>query len=641
MNKVLKDFIPEKTMPFLEDIPIKGCRKDEKDETLDRRGCRKYVGEHIQDCEKILSKLEEVHLTLSEVKSTFGVREIVIVGHLCGSYGQKPDPRKIDAIQRIKKFCRSLTEVRRFLGACVFYHVWIPHYAHVADPIYELCMKGVRFTWAEKHAKAIRKMKQLLSSSPFLKQIDYRCGRPVILTTDTSPIAIGWAVGQDDAKGDRFATRFGARVLSKRQRSYPHVKKELWRLVTAMKAEKEYLIGAEVVVETDCLPLLGMIANCMSTDMAMLNWIAYIKTLNPEFRHIAGKDNPLADMLSRVRYEGEEDMIEDTDDIGRKFYSVSQVEGDVEVVFREELYEGEWLDLGRYLESLEMQEGWSNTEFSRIRKKSYDYMLRDGYGCVGKITADGGELDAQEAKDFFKRYGLKLSLTTAYNPEGNAKSERRHPPIVKALVKACNGKVREWPRLFPFALWADRTTHSSVTGYMPAELVQGQKPIMPVEEQIPFWSVLPWADNLTREELLELRIRQLEQRDEDVCKALERLKAARLRNKDRFHRRHRLRPRAIEEGDWVLVYDSSLDNQHSAFKKFAKRWFGPYVVEHVYDNATYGLRELDGARLRRPIAGKRHKIFKKRDGDVELMDVRDDDRPEEIEEDLDDDDEVM
>ncbi|KAL3676054.1 hypothetical protein R1sor_026002 [Riccia sorocarpa] len=765
MNKVLKDFIPEKTMPFLDDVPIKGCREDEKDEALDTRGCRKYVTEHIEDCEKILSRLEEVHLTLSGTKSTFGVREIVIVGHLCGSYGRKPDPAKVNAIQKIREVCSSLTEVRRFLGALVFYHIWIPHYAHAADPLYELCRKDVKFKWTEKHAESMRKLKELLSTSPFLGRIDYQCGRPVILTVDTSPIAIGWAVGQNDAEGNRFAVRFGARVLSSRQRSYPQVKRELWGLVTAMKAEKEYLIGAEVVVETDCLPLLGMITKCTTADMTVLNWIAYIKTLNPEFRHIAGKDNPVADMLSRARYDGEEELVDDTDDIGTEFYSIAQVDGENEVLFREELYE----------------------EFKRIRKKAYGYMLEDGYlwkkpkqlggvpqrivcdretqvmlmkefheslwaghrgiwatftklkvrywwkniykdvvafvescltcqtysnirhrdglhptyplaihfkwvvdlvtmpvglwqmrylvlaredlsnqvegralrrntteavcrflledvvcryGCVGKITADGGELDAQEARDFFQRYGLKLSLTTAYNPEGNAKSERGHPPIVKALVKACDGRVREWPRLLPFALWADRTTHSSVTGYMPAELVQGQKPIMPVEEQVPTWSVLPWADNLTREELLELRIRQLEQRDEDVRTALERLKEARLSNKDRFDKRHRLRPKPVEEGDWVLVYDSNLDNQHSALKKFAKRWFGPYVVEKVYDNATYGLRELDGARLRRPIAGKRVKIFKKRNEDMDVIDTMEDGRPFE-DEDIDDEDEVM
>ena len=67
------------------------------------------------------------------------------------------------------------------------------------------------------------------------------------------------------------------------------------------------------------------------------------------------------------------------------------------------------------------------------------------YGCVGKIVADRGELDAEEAEDLFDWLGVKLSLTTAYNPEANGKVERRHGPIVKALVRACEGRVGNWP----------------------------------------------------------------------------------------------------------------------------------------------------------------------------------------------------
>ena len=52
------------------------------------------------------------------------------------------------------------------------------------------------------------------------------------------------------------------------------------------------------------------------------------------------------------------------------------------------------------------------------------------YGCVGKITADRGELDTDKARKFFGQIGVKLALPTAYNPEGNKKSERGHPPIV-------------------------------------------------------------------------------------------------------------------------------------------------------------------------------------------------------------------
>jgi translation initiation factor IF-1 len=132
---------------------------------------------------------------------------------------------------------------------------------------------------------------------------------------------------------------------------------------------------------------------------------------------------------------------------------------------------------------------------------------------------------------------------------------------------------------------------------------------------------------MSREELLAARIRQLERRPEDVERATEKLRTARIRNKERFDRTHRLRPKKIEEGDWVLVYDSSLDNQHKAARKFARRWFGPYVVTSVDDNGTYHLAELDGTRITVLVAGKRVMAFKKRDNDeLDLETGGDDDK---------------
>ena len=160
-----------------------------------------------------------------------------------------------------------------------------------------------------------------------------------------------------------------------------------------------------------------------------------------------------------------------------------------------------------------------------------------------------------------------------------------------------------------------------LSGYMPFELMYGQKPIMPTEETILSWSSIPWMEDMEHEDLLALRIRQLERRQEDVDKAVERLKKARLKSKEQFDKRHRLRPREIKEGDWVLVFDSNLENQYTAMRKMVKRWFGPYIVLRVFDNATYKLKELDGAKIRIPIAGKRIKIFKKRSIDLRIKDL--------------------
>ncbi len=777
MYRVLKDFIPHITMPFLDDIPLKGCLEEEKDVSLDENGCRKFVSEHIKDCEKVLKRIVEVHLTLSGQKSTFGQQEILVVGHMCGPYGRKPSPTKIDAIQRLRNVCESPSEVRRFLGACLFYHMWIPHYAHIADPLYQLLRKNQNFEWDVRHSQAMQHLKELLSNAPVLRKPDYTYNKSIIVTVDTSPVGIGWALSQNDVEGNRYAIRFGAKVLNSRQRAYSQVKRELWGIVTALKTDRDYLIGVPVIVETDCLPLLGMITNCSTPDITMLRWISYIKSLSPDFIHIAGKNNLVADMLSRARYENEEEMQYDSESSNLDYFVTSnnnkREDCSILALFQEREYSDEMLLLGRYLSSLQRDNALSDEQFKKLKRKAKSFFLHDGhlwkhpkrkgmcpqrvismaeaqqkiikecheelwaghrgvwatfakvkerfwwygmyknvkefvetceicqmysmvrhrdglhptfplamhykwaidlvmmpkgiwqmqylvlaredltnqvegralrtkttnvickfileeiicrYGCVGKIIADRGELNAHEAHTFFTKLGIKLSLTTTYNPEANGKIERGHSSIVRALVRACDGKPSEWPRLLPFALWADRTTHSSVTGFMPAELIYGQKPIMPIEESIISWSVLPWYDGMSREELLALRIRQLERKKEDVTIAIERIREARLRNKHRFDKTHRLRPQAIHVGDWVLVYDNSLDNQHSTIKKFAKRWFGPYVVKMVYDNATYALSELDGTDLRIPIAGKRIKIFKKRKGTcIDQLCISDDD----------------
>ena len=133
---------------------------------------------------------------------------------------------------------------------------------------------------------------------------------------------------------------------------------------------------------------------------------------------------------------------------------------------------------------------------------------------------------------------------------------------------------------------------------------------------------------MSREELLSARIQQLERRPEDVERAARKLRVTRVKNKERFDRTHRLRPKKIGEGDWVLVYDNSLDNQHKAMRKFARRWFGPYVVTSANDNGTYNLVELGRTRMAIPVAGKRIKAFKKwheHEPDLDDLD-HDDDR---------------
>jgi len=54
MNQVLRDFMPKKTIPFVDDIPIKGCKEGIDDLIINDDGCIVFVKNHIKDVEKIL-----------------------------------------------------------------------------------------------------------------------------------------------------------------------------------------------------------------------------------------------------------------------------------------------------------------------------------------------------------------------------------------------------------------------------------------------------------------------------------------------------------------------------------------------------------------------------------------------------------
>ena len=62
---------------------------------------------------------------------------------------------------------------------------------------------------------------------------------------------------------------------------------------------------------------------------------------------------------------------------------------------------------------------------------------------------------------------------------------------------------------------------------------------------------------------------------------------------------HRLRE-PLKPGDWVLVYNRSLESQWG--KLFSNRWNGPYKIVEQVSGKSYVLEELDGTRLARRYA---------------------------------------
>ena len=52
MNKIMMEFVLEKTIPFVDGIPINGCIDEVRDSILDADGCWRFVKDHINDVKR-------------------------------------------------------------------------------------------------------------------------------------------------------------------------------------------------------------------------------------------------------------------------------------------------------------------------------------------------------------------------------------------------------------------------------------------------------------------------------------------------------------------------------------------------------------------------------------------------------------
>ena len=75
--------------------------------------------------------------------------------------------------------------------------------------------------------------------------------------------------------------------------------------------------------------------------------------------------------------------------------------------------------------------------------------------------------------------------------EQNGVTERKNRTIVEMARTMLQDK--DMPKI----VWGEaavRAVYLLVTGFMPIELIMGQKPVMPIEQNIVSWSALSWED---------------------------------------------------------------------------------------------------------------------------------------------------
>lgn len=253
--------------------------------------------EHMANLRALFDRLREANLTLNLDKCAFGHAKVQYLGHEVGSGEVKPLAAHVKAILDMPS-PTTRKDLRRFLGSVSFYRRFCENLSEVETPLTNLCSNKVRFNWTAECEKAFQEVKMLIATSPVLTPPDFT--KPFVLSTDASGHAVGSVLWQRYGQVKRPVAYF-SKKMNRHQRNYSTVEQELLALILSLNHFAYYLTGSpgEIEVETDHNPLT-FLATAKNKNHRLLRWSLQLANYPIRISHIAGKQNIVPDMLSRI-----------------------------------------------------------------------------------------------------------------------------------------------------------------------------------------------------------------------------------------------------------------------------------------------------------------------------------------------------
>jgi hypothetical protein len=278
MNGVFMEYLDKFVIVFLDDILVYSKSEEEHEEHL----------------RMVLQVLRENQLYAKLSKCSFYQKQIHYLGHIISKDGIVVNLEKIEAI-REWSVPKNVLEVRSFMGLAGYYRRFIAGFSRIAHSITSLQRNEKKFQWKKECERSFQQLKQLLTSAPILRIADPN--EDFVVCTDACKEGLGGVLSQNG-----FVICYKSKKLKEHEKNYATHDLELVARVHTLKKWRHYLMGRRFELRTDHNGLKYLF------DQPTLNarqsrWLESICGYDFDINHIKGKDNKVADALSRRVHE--------------------------------------------------------------------------------------------------------------------------------------------------------------------------------------------------------------------------------------------------------------------------------------------------------------------------------------------------
>jgi hypothetical protein len=204
--------------------------------------------------------------------------------------GIEMDEVKIEAIKSWPSL-PTLTQLWSFLELAGFYQRFVRDFSIIAAPLNDLTKKGVLFYWGAAQDQAFHTLINKLTHVPLLQLSDF--GKTFEVECDGSGIGIGDVLLQEGKPVAYFSEKLSGPSLN-----YSTYDKELYALVHILETWQHYLWPKEFVIHSDH-ESLKHIRGQAKLNKRHAKWVEFIETFPYIIKHKKGKNNVIADALSK------------------------------------------------------------------------------------------------------------------------------------------------------------------------------------------------------------------------------------------------------------------------------------------------------------------------------------------------------